>query len=210
MFHIKNCSVIFSISCICVFGQAVHSQNIDIDLLKSINPQFPNSGFWKSTSSSYILVSGTATLGSLAHALIKNDRDLRYKSYGVMIGIGINVVATVGLKKVFRRTRPYTRYPNDVFMLTPTSGYSFPSGHTSLAFATATSLMLAYKKWYITVPAYMWAGAVGYSRMYLGKHYPSDVLGGIVVGAGSSYLGHWLNKKYFQQQSAPPKHSNQL
>ena len=210
MFQLKIYSVIFSISCICFFGQAVHSQSIDLDLLKSINPQYPNSGFWMGTSSSYILVSGTATLGSLAYALIKNDRDLKYKSYEVIIGIGINVVATAGLKNVFRRTRPNNRYPNEVFILTPTNGYSFPSGHTSIAFATATSLTLAYKKWYITVPAYMWAGAVGYSRIYLGKHYPTDVLGGMLVGAGSSYLGHWINKKYFQQQSAPTKHSNQL
>jgi undecaprenyl-diphosphatase len=52
----------------------------------------------------------------------------------------------------------------------------------------ATSLSLATKKWYVAVPAYLWASGVAYSRMYLGVHYPSDLLGGIVIGIGTSFL----------------------
>jgi len=58
-------------------------------------------------------------------------------------------------------------------------------------------LALDYKKWYIVVPAYLWAGSVAYSRMYLGKHYTSDVTGGMIIGIGSGYLSHWLTKKLF-------------
>jgi membrane-associated phospholipid phosphatase len=83
-----------------------------------------------------------------------------------------------------------------IFVNRAVHGQSFPSGHTS-GFSTATSLALDYKKWYIVVPAYLWAGSVGYSRMYLGKHYPSDVLGGAIIGIGSGYLCHWLRKKLF-------------
>jgi undecaprenyl-diphosphatase len=64
-----------------------------------------------------------------------------------------------------------------------------------MAFSTATSLTLQYKKWYVAVPAYFWAANVGYSRMYLGEHYPSDVFAGAAVGAGSAVLAHWLVKK---------------
>lgn len=74
-----------------------------------------------------------------------------------------------------------------------------PSGHTSTAFATATSLSLAYPKWYVVAPSFVWAGAIGYSRMHLGVHYPSDVLAGAIVGSGSAYLTYkanqWINKK---------------
>lgn len=200
MFRLKRFYIIYCICCLHLFGPAAHSQNVDIDLLKSINPQYPQAGFWKTTSSSYLLVSGTASLGSLAYALIKNDKGLQHKSYELLIGIGIDIIATGGLKEIFKRPRPYVQYPNDVFVLNTSKSYSFPSGHTSVAFATATSLALTHKKWYIVLPAYLWAGSVGYSRMYLGKHYPSDVLGGAVVGAGSSLLSHWLSKKLFIQK----------
>ena len=79
-------------------------------------------------------------------------------------------------------------------------GRSFPSGHTSLAFSTAASLSIQFNKWYVTLPAYLWAGSVAYSRMYLGVHYPTDVLGGAAVGIGSAYLAHWLNQKFFKNK----------
>jgi membrane-associated phospholipid phosphatase len=80
-----------------------------------------------------------------------------------------------------------------------------PSGHTSTAFATATSLSMAYPKWYVIIPSYAWASSVGYSRMHLGVHYPSDVFIGAIVGSGSAFLTHkanqWLEKKSRKRHS---------
>lgn len=206
MFKFKSFPVIFCWCSLQFFTPAVHAQNIDVNILKSINPQNPKTGFWSAVSDYHIAVAGAATFGTLAYALIKHDKNLQYKSYETLIAAGINVVATDALKIIFNRTRPADKYPNDIYVLTISHGHSFPSGHTSLAFAAATSLMLNCKKWYIVVPGYMWAGCVGYSRMYLGKHYPSDVLAGAVVGAGSALASHWVSKKLFQpKQVNEPK-----
>jgi undecaprenyl-diphosphatase len=60
-------------------------------------------------------------------------------------------------------------------------------------------MSIQYKKWYVVVPAFAWAGSVGYSRLYLGEHYPTDVFAGAAIGIGSAYLSEWLNKKLFPQ-----------
>jgi membrane-associated phospholipid phosphatase len=115
--------------------------------------------------------------------------------------IGVSLVAssaiTVGLKYAVNRPRPFVTY-TDIYRKDAHAGpYSFPSGHTSSAFALATSLSLCYPEWYIIAPAYLWAGAVGYSRMYLGVHYPSDVLVGALIGSGSAIATYYLNRMLF-------------
>lgn len=112
----------------------------------------------------------------------------------------INTAITQGLKYAINRDRPYAKYPALINPYQIDNDPSFPSGHTSTAFATAASLSINFKKWYVVVPAYAWAASVGYSRLYLGQHYPTDVLAGAAIGVGSAYLSNWLNKKYFAKQ----------
>ncbi|MBK9660137.1 MAG: phosphatase PAP2 family protein [Chitinophagaceae bacterium] len=89
--------------------------------------------------------------------------------------------------------RPHEYEPTLIALKNAKNG-SFPSGHTAEAFATATSLTLMTHKWYVAVPAYTWATLVGQSRLYLGVHYPSDVIGGAITGIGSAWLSYKLNK----------------
>jgi hypothetical protein len=102
------------------------------------------------------------------------------------------------LKYSIKRDRPFITY-KDIQKETSGGGYSLPSGHTADAFATATSLSIAFPKWYVIAPSFIWASAVGYSRMDLGVHYPTDVLAGAITGSGSAYLTYklnkWINKK---------------
>ncbi|GAB2971723.1 hypothetical protein GCM10027049_01640 [Mucilaginibacter puniceus] len=68
-----------------------------------------------------------------------------------------------------------------------------------MAFATATSLSLSFPKWYVIIPSYTYAAAIGYSRMYLGVHYPTDVLAGALLGTGTAFLTWKLQKILFKK-----------
>jgi membrane-associated phospholipid phosphatase len=178
------------------------AQNIDINILKSINPRSPDASVWKNASNSVYWVSCAATFGSIAYGYIFRNKEIKDNGFELLVASAINISTSSLCKVVFNRTRPAEKYPEEIFVNEPSSGKSFPSGHTSQAFAIATTLTLEYKKWYVVVPAYLWAGCVGYSRMYLGKHYPSDVLAGAVVGAGSSYLSHMICNKFFRNKNS--------
>ncbi|NHA02763.1 phosphatase PAP2 family protein [Mucilaginibacter sp. HC2] len=191
-----------------VFINPGHSlaQNLDVDILKSINPRYPTSLYWRNTSNSAYYVAGAASFGTLIYGFASNNATIKRNASETFINLGASVLITQLIKVGVNRTRPADRYPDEIFVNSPTHNYSFPSGHTSLAFATATTLSMQYKKWYVTVPAYAWASSVAYSRMYLGKHYPTDVLAGAAVGIGTSLAGHWFNQKLFKQYQKPKKY----
>jgi membrane-associated phospholipid phosphatase len=99
------------------------------------------------------------------------------------------LVAVAGfslLKRVFRRPRPNLSMPGIEARFdspgTESFEYSFPSGHTAVAFALATSWSLSHPKVFVVVPGVAWAAATGVSRVWMGDHYPSDVIAGAVLG----------------------------
>jgi membrane-associated phospholipid phosphatase len=174
---------------------AICSQNLDIDILRAINssevkPADPIFGFISDTHAE-ISIAVPISLGIAG--LINEDDKMVDKAIEISASIVINLGATYVLKNTINRDRPFITYP-DITKKSDGGSPSFPSGHTSMAFATATSLSLCYPKWYVIVPSYLWAGTVGYSRMYLGVHYPSDVLAGAILGAGSAWITHEANK----------------
>jgi len=134
----------------------------------------------------------------LASGFIQKDTLTFMNGVTMVGGLAICSGITLGMKYGINRDRPFVTFP-EITGLSPAGSPSFPSGHTSTSFTLATNLTLAYPKWWVATPAYLWAGAVGYSRMHLGVHYPSDVLVGAMVGAGSAWLSHVLTKRFFRQ-----------
>src|ERR1019366_6166220 len=161
------------------------SQNADINLLRNINPVNPNSSLWIGCSNSAYPVTIGVQGGLMAYDYFKSDSTRGRIPWHIAEKLVV-LVLTEGMKYAVNRPRPYTTYPGLVYPYDASeTGRSFPSAHTSLSFNTAATLSIRFHKWYITVPAYLWATGVGYSRLYMGEHYPSDVLAGAALGIGS-------------------------
>jgi membrane-associated phospholipid phosphatase len=186
---------------ICLFSSNFFfGQNVDIDLLRDINlnrNQSFDPGLRLITDSAAPLSIGTPII-VYSIGLIGKNTELKQKGLYLTEAFLVNAFITVALKNGFKRERPFVTYP-DIDVQTYGGSYSFPSGHTSTVFATATSLSISFPKWYVIVPTFAWAGTVGYSRMHLGVHYPSDVISGAIIGSGSAYVSYklnkWINKK---------------
>lgn len=177
----------------------LNSQNADIDWLQATNVhrnQQLDPAF--STITNYAsVVSMLCPASVFGVGFISKDSLLKRKGFYIAGSMAISAATTLAMKYSINRDRPFKTYPF-IDKQTDAGSPSFPSGHTSNAFATATAMTFAFPKWYVAAPAFAWASAVGYSRMHLGVHYPSDVIVGAAVGAGSAWLGHWLNQRLFQ------------
>jgi len=184
------------------------AQNRDINLLKQIvesrNKKLDNSFFIVSKTGN-LISAGIGLYGS-GLMLFSHDSLEKIKGLHLATGIAASLIVTQGLKLIFNRNRPYQDNPQLDHFYEPISN-SFPSASASLAFGTATSLSLVYRKWYFAFPAFVWASTIGYSRLHLGVHYPTDVLGGALVGIVSSYASLRINK-WIQRKKRKPKKTN--
>ena len=179
----------------CFFLNIANAQNWEIDFLKNINQSQTHPTFQQNISKSVYPLALATPISMFVVGLINKDKKLQHQSYKVVGSLLINTAITQAMKYTINRNRPYQDYPTIIFPNNIENDASFPSGHTSTAFALATSMSILYKKWYVVLPSFLWASSVGYSRLYLGEHYPTDVFAGAAIGIGSAYLSEWLTKK---------------
>ena len=139
----------------------------------------------------------------------------RTRAIGIMSTISIAIEALLNnvlLKNIIARTRPYDEIEGLINLVGKQSDYSFPSGHTGAAFAVAGAMLvvalfglpmieksgeisrkdpsLSFKL--ISVLLIMYATLLAFSRMYVGVHYPTDVLCGLLLGLGTSAMAYLI------------------
>ena len=173
-----------------------HAQNADVRFLKACNAgKLP---IWDKTmegvSFSIYPVMPLTVGGIWGYGYYHKDKEMMRNGYKSALTIGLANGISIALKEIIKRDRPFVSHPDDITQRTKVGPLSFPSGHTTAAFATATALSLSSKQWQVAVPSYLYAGFVGYSRMRLGVHYPSDVLAGALIGIGSGFLVWQVDK----------------
>ncbi|MBZ9608762.1 phosphatase PAP2 family protein [Clostridium estertheticum] len=116
----------------------------------------------------------------MAIALMVNKK---YRKIGFMALLALLLSAILGeviLKNVVQRIRPSADIPAvDLLIVKPLS-YSFPSGHTTSSFAVAGVLAKHFKNYALEI--FSLAALIAFSRLYLYVHYPTDVLGGVLLG----------------------------
>lgn len=135
----------------------------------------------------------------------------RYRKYGYMIIFSLLLCLIVGnfsLKPLVARARPFDARPIlDVLLISPPKDFSFPSGHTMSSFASAVIIYYMNRK--AGICALILGTLIGFSRLYLYVHYPSDVFAGAIIGGliGGSTIFIFkeikkknINKYYFKKE----------
>ena len=158
-------------------------KSLDEGLQRSIYNLFKNQ-----TATDILLFITNYTLGTVIGVGAVGLLLLIHRHFYGIISLGISFVgmylAVDILKHFITRSRPFISDSTISFLGTKLpDGYSFPSGHTTIAFFLA--YVIAYKFKHskpIVIGAYLFAAIIGFSRIYLGAHYPMDVLGGLFLG----------------------------
>lgn len=187
--------VIIHLVSLTVLADVADWRSIDIKMLHYLNsnphPILTSLVELSNVTAGYIAISMIVMI--LVWGWVKRDRYYLKQSTGMVASALLTTLVTHVTKIVVSRPRPYISYPDLIVPLENLRSLSFPSGHTSAAFCAATALVMIFPKWRVAIPAFLWAGFAGYSRMYSGVHYPSDVLVGAMIGIGISVICYEIN-----------------
>ncbi len=122
------------------------------------------------------------------------------RKIGFCMGLSLIIgylVGNVFLKNVVARTRPYNVNTEITLLIEKLKSFSFPSGHTLSSFEAATAIFICNKK--AGIPALILAFLIAFSRLYLYVHYPTDVLGGMLLGILVAILSCFIINKLYSK-----------
>ncbi len=111
------------------------------------------------------------------------------------------IFVEVLLKNIIQRPRPFIAFPSFHILVSKPNSFSFPSGHTASSFAVGYVLVNYFKKFSLLI--WLVAILIAFSRLYLALHFPSDLIGGVVLGLICGKLS-----LYFYNQCIKDKLSN--
>lgn len=156
--------------------------DLDIELLRWIQDNrlssLDNILYWISFVTTYVSI--TILLVLCYRAFVQKVLNATSIFYGMLAMFLTSFLLNSLIKTIIARSRPFATYP-DIIKLSEGGSFSFPSGHTTEAFTMAIGLTLLLRKRSVAVPMIIWACVIGYSRMALGVHYPTDVLASIIL-----------------------------
>ncbi|PRY04295.1 undecaprenyl-diphosphatase [Pontibacter ummariensis] len=116
---------------------------------------------------------------------------LKLKAFQYMFAMCLNVLFVGTLKYTINRPRPFVSH-DTIKQLVDVSSPSFPSGHTAFVFTAAVSIWIMFRDVRLRGFLFVWTLLVAYSRLALGVHYPSDVLGSIVLGTTAAWMADFV------------------
>ena len=175
--------------------------NFDQSITTAVHRLYESCGSWMTSVMELISLLGKGGIALIVLSLVLLViRKTRRFGTAMLLGLAIGaVVVNLWLKVVVARPRPYADINGFYYPLWQMMGshiesdYSFPSGHTNAAFACMVPAFLLGKKswsWLCLLFAFL----MGVSRIYLVVHYPSDVLGGLIMGTLAGLLGVLIMK----------------
>ena len=126
----------------------------------------------------------------------------RYRKFGIGIFVALGLSLIIGsllLKPLVGRVRPFDINTGINLLIPAPTDLSFPSGHTMAAFAAATVLCCIPHKPLVKIVALSGATLIAISRLYLYVHYPSDVVGGVVLGVSCGLAAWYITQKIVMQ-----------
>lgn len=137
----------------------------------------------------YSLILEGLVIGWLLRRARRGDDETVAKALWIPIAVLLAYLVDSGLKQLVAESRPCQALPNVLTILPCDShtDYSFPSNHTVLAASFAAALFLTSRRW--SLLAWIYALLMAASRVYVGAHYPHDVVAGLLVGAVIGYSG---------------------
>ncbi|WP_096152877.1 MULTISPECIES: phosphatase PAP2 family protein [Bacillus] len=167
-----------------------HFYEMECHLFRLVNQHFHNKMINRFFQTITHVGGATLSISSVLLIILLTSGNLKFTAMSSLLALTVSHIPVAIAKKIYPRRRPYLALDEINVTTNPLKDHSFPSGHTTAIFSIITPfLMYQPALLFILLPI---AVSVGISRIYLGLHYPSDVLAGALLGGVSGVVAFTL------------------
>ena len=178
--------------------------SIDFTILNAIQ-DFMRCDFWDAVMGAFSYMGEAGIIWILTAVILLFFRKHRATGLMMLAALALGFICgDLALKHLIARPRPFTVHEITLSIAEP-HGYSFPSGHATAGFAASITLLLRDRRF--GIPAVILAVIICFSRLYNYVHFPSDVLGGMLLGTISAFIVYAVFRKagWIDRISGEPK-----